>query len=228
MPPLGSPAKVGFVNNPGRPWLPILSVPFGAAGGLACRVASTIVPDPWPSLLTTSATWGLLVCLLLLAANRITRGAARSSRTTAQAAGIPSSTGIRAHAVWASSGAGCMLLVLLTSGAWISVLTVPAALVAGAVVGLVTARIAAGEVVWFGAIAGLLMGEGIYGIALVPGSWRVGPFDVAVQYLAEFLAGTLLCLVAGRRWLASLGIGGTMAAVIGAACLVYDSVRHLA
>lgn len=217
------------MKNPGHLWLPIVSTLFGTVGGLACRAASTAVPAPWPSLLTTSATWGLLVCVLLLGANRITRGGpVRAARTTAQAAQTLSSTGIRAHAVWASSGALCMLLVLLTSGAWISVLTVPAALVAGAVAGLITARIASGQMVWFGAIAGLLMGEGIYGIALVPGSWHVGPFDVAIQYLVEFIAGTLLCLVAGRRWLPSLGIGGTMAAVIGAACLVYDSVRHLA
>lgn len=214
-------------KRPGLPFV-LLAWLLGGVGGVACRAASPVVPDPWPSLLTTSATWGLLVTVLLLfsawitrrffdtAAAPLTPGSTGTGTDTGRHTGssIPVSTGI-----WALAGAGCMTVLLLTSGAWISVLTVASAIVAGVLVGCLTHAIAGGRLVWVGAIGGLLMGEGIYGIF----------FGLGQQYLAEFIAGVVLCLAAaGRAWFRSILLGALVSGVIGIACLVYDAVRPYA
>lgn len=183
-----------------------VAVVLGALGGLGCRLASAVIPQPWPSLFTTSATWGLLVFGLLLAARQIV------SRVTAGEGpeGAPAPPRL-----WTLAGACSMTAVLLCSGAWLSVLTVVAAVLAGALVGLVSERIHRGDRAWIGVIGGLLMGEGVYG------SW----FGLGVQYRVEFVIGLLVCQLAGHRWLRSVLFGLTVAAVVGFACLIYDSVR---
>ncbi|OYN92726.1 DUF6518 family protein [Parenemella sanctibonifatiensis] len=180
-----------------------LTAALAVIAGLLCRLGSAVIPSPWPALLTTSATWGLLVWGVLSVAFRY---AGRSRHAQSRLGFV-------------LAGAGAMVVLLVTSGAWTAPLSIAAALVAGSLVGFCAERTSSGESAWLGVIGGLLMGEGAYGVIL-----DVSPDHASIQYWTELMVGAAVALIPRQR-VRSLVVALGIAVVIALGCLAYDSLR---
>lgn len=172
----------------------VVAVGTGVAAGLVARGSFSALPAPWDTLANTSALWGLAGTTAVL----LTR-----ERRTGPAAGLGALCLLVMAAVFAATSTD---VTVREVALWALVGTV-----AGAAFGAATARVPDWRAV--GAMGGVIVGEAVYGIALIGGP----------QWWLELAVGVALCGVARRRAKA-LGLAAGLAVALFAAYLLYDAV----